>query len=134
VSCPVFVVTGEDETTMAQAAAGFRKQIAFYGSTPAYRGVLDLHGWSDLHTELHRLSKLGQWDAMGELVDDDVLSTFAVVAPLSEVAQALVVRCAGAIDRVLPAFPASLPEDAVTAVLDDVRSASNDLRDKTVHG
>ena len=44
---------------MAQAAVGVRKQIAFYGSTPAYRKVLDLHGWGDLHTELHRLSKQG---------------------------------------------------------------------------
>ena len=36
-----------------------RKQIAFYGSTPAYRKVLELHGWGDLHTELHRLSGRG---------------------------------------------------------------------------
>ena len=127
VSCPVFVVTGTDEAAMAQATVGVRKQIAFYGSTPAYRGVLDLHGWSDLHTELHRLSKLGQWDGMGDLVDDEVLRTFAVVAPLPEVAEALLARCAGAIDRVLPAFPASLSEDAVAAVLDTMRSASHHL-------
>ena len=134
VSCPVFVVTGEDETAMAQAAAGVRKQIAFYGSTPAYRGVLDLHGWGDLHTELHRLSRLGQWDAMGDLVDDEVLSTFAVVAPLPEVAEALIARCDGAIDRVMPALPKSLPEHAVAAVLEDVRSASNALGGNTENG
>jgi probable F420-dependent oxidoreductase len=134
VSCPVFVVTGEDETAMAQAAAGVRKQIAFYGSTPAYRGVLELHGWGDLHTELHRLSRLGQWDAMGDLVDDEVLSTFAVVAPLPEVAKALIVRCAGAIDRVMPALPTSLPEHAVTALLEDVRSASNPSGRNTENG
>jgi hypothetical protein len=84
--------------------------------------VLDLHGWGDLHTELHRLSKQGQWDAMGELVDDDVLDAFAVVAPLDGLAKALRQRCDGAIDRVLPAFPAGLGEDAVAAVLDEVRS------------
>jgi probable F420-dependent oxidoreductase len=122
VSCPVFVVTGDTEEAMAEAAIGVRKQIAFYGSTPAYRRVLDLHGWGDLHTELHRLSKQGQWDAMGELVDDDVLDAFAVVAPLDGLAKALRQRCDGAIDRVLPAFPAGLGEDAVAAVLDEVRS------------
>ena len=60
VSCPVFVVTGNDEAELAAGAVGTRKQIAFYGSTPAYRKVLELHGWGDLHTELHRLSLRGR--------------------------------------------------------------------------
>ena len=121
VSCPVFVVTGDTEEQMRAAAAATRKQIAFYGSTPAYRRVLDLHGWGDLHTELHRLSREGEWDAMGSLVDDDVLSAFAVVAPLADLADALRARCDGVIDRVMPAFPKSVSEDAVTAVLNQVR-------------
>jgi probable F420-dependent oxidoreductase len=121
VSCPVFVVTGETAEETAVAAATTRKQIAFYGSTPAYRKVLDLHGWGDLHVELHRLSKQGRWDDMGDLVDDDVLGAFAVVARLDEVADALRSRCAGVIDRVMPAFPAGLSENAIDAVLDQVR-------------
>ena len=52
---------------------GVRQQIAFYGSTPAYRGVLELHGWGDLQTELNALSKQGEWVEMGELIDDDML-------------------------------------------------------------
>ena len=50
-SCPIFVVTGETEEQLAAGAVGTRKQIAFYGSTPAYRKVLELHGWGDLHTK-----------------------------------------------------------------------------------
>lgn len=122
-SCPVFVVTGENEQQFEASAAAHRKQLAFYGSTPAYRQVLDLHGWGDLHTELHRLSRLGQWDTMATLVDDEVLGTFAVVAELPHVADALAQRCAGAIDRVLPGFPAGMSEAAVATVLDDVRNA-----------
>ena len=80
VSGPLFIVTGETEEAMESAATGTRQQIAFYGSTPAYRGVLELHGWGDLHTELNTLSKQGKWVEMGELVDDEVLGTFAVVA------------------------------------------------------
>lgn len=106
-SAPVFVVTGHDESALAAAAVGTRKQIAFYGSTPAYRKVLDLHGWGDLHTELHRLSLAGQWDTMGTLIDDEMLSTFAVVAPTAELAQAIRERCDGVIDRVLIGFPPS---------------------------
>ena len=121
VSCPIFVVTGETEEQMTAAATATRKQIAFYGSTPAYRTVLDLHGWGDLHVELHRLSREGEWDAMGALIDDDVLRAFAVVASLPELAAALWARCDGVIDRMFPAFPAGLSEDAVGRVLDELR-------------
>jgi probable F420-dependent oxidoreductase len=104
VTCPVFVVTGADERAWQASRSGVCKQIAFYGSTPAYRPVLELHGWGALQTELNRLSKLGQWDAMGSLISDDILDTFAVVAPPGEVASTLKRRYAGAIDRVLCTF------------------------------
>jgi len=122
-SCPVFVVTGENAEQFEASAAAHRKQLAFYGSTPAYRKVLELHGWGDLHTELHRLSRLGQWDTMATLVDDEVLAAFAVVAELPDVADALVRRCTGAIDRVLPGFPAGMSENAIATVLGDVRKS-----------
>ncbi len=82
---PVFVVTGADEAEMTIAATASRKQIAFYASTPAYRKVLELHGWGELQTELHQLSMQGQWDTMGTLIDDEMLNTFAVVAPMDPV-------------------------------------------------
>ena len=120
-SCPIFVVTGESEDELAAGALGTRKQIAFYGSTPAYRKVLELHGWGDLHTELHRLSLQGEWDVMGSLIDDEILEAFAVVAPLDTVASKIRDRCDGVIDRVLVGFPSSVPEDTVIAVLDELR-------------
>jgi probable F420-dependent oxidoreductase len=120
-SAPIFVVTGNDESELAAGAVGTRKQIAFYGSTPAYRKVLELHGWGELHTELHRLSRAGEWDVMGSLIDDEILETFAVVAPLDEVADKIRDRCGGVIDRVLVGFPSSVPEDTVSAVLQELR-------------
>ena len=78
---PSFVVTGTDDEEMDAAAAGTRQQIAFYGSTPAYRPVLELHGWGGLQDELNALSKQGEWVEMGELIDDEILNTFAVVGP-----------------------------------------------------
>lgn len=121
VACPVFVVTGTDEASMASAATATRKQIAFYASTPAYRPVLELHGWGDLQTELRQLSLDGRWDEMGTRIDDDVLGAFAVVAPAESLTAALHERCAGAIDRVMPAFPSGLPRDVVTDVLARLR-------------
>jgi probable F420-dependent oxidoreductase len=123
VSSPVFVVTGRDESEMAAAAASFRKQIAFYASTPAYRRVLELHGWGDLQPQLRALSIAGEWDAMADLVGDDILGEFAVVAPIDRVAQALAKRCSGVIDRVLPGFPGTTPEPVISEVLDEVRGS-----------
>ena len=121
VSSEVMVATGEDDDELTTAMTATRKQIAFYGSTPAYRKVLELHGWGDLHDELNRLSKLGEWDAMGSLIDDDMLNAFAVVGPVDEVGEALRGRCEGVVDRVLPIFYQASPS-CITAALKEFRS------------
>ena len=97
---PSFIVTGTNDEELAKAATGTRQQIAFYGSTPAYRGVLDLHGWGGLQEELNALSKQGKWVEMGERIDDDVLNTFAVVSDPEGVAAELGKRFGDVIDRV----------------------------------
>ncbi|MGW5072784.1 LLM class F420-dependent oxidoreductase [Rhodococcus sp. NPDC004095] len=118
---PVFVVTGEDEAEYAAVAAAVRRQIAFYGSTPAYRGVLDLHGWGDLHTELHTLSKQGDWEAMAGLIDDEMLETIAVVGQVDEIPALLRRRCEGLYDRVVPGLPKSLSGSAIDRILVGLR-------------
>ncbi len=100
VSGPLFVVTGRDEKSFAAAESATRQQIAFYGSTPAYRGVLELHGWGDIQQELNALSKQGKWVEMGELITPDMLHTFAVVSEQPEdVADELAKRYSGIVDR-----------------------------------
>jgi len=120
VSAEVMVATGADDDELATAIAATRKQIAFYGSTPAYRKVLDLHGWGDLHTELNRLSKEGEWEAMGSLIDDDILGAFAVVGPVHQVGAALRSRCEGVVDRVQPIFY-SASQDCIAHALKGFR-------------
>ena len=88
-SAEVMVATGANDVELKTATEAVRKQIAFYGSTPAYRTVLELHGWGDLQTELHRLSLEGEWDRMGSLIEDDMLNAFAVVGPVDTVARDL---------------------------------------------
>jgi len=100
ISMPAFVVTGTTEEEMAASADGVRQQIAFYGSTPAYRGVLDLHGWGDLQPELNALSKQGGWVEMGKLIDDEILTTFAVVAEPDQIAPELLRRYGDVVTRV----------------------------------
>ncbi|MBW2293012.1 MAG: TIGR03617 family F420-dependent LLM class oxidoreductase [Deltaproteobacteria bacterium] len=100
-SCPMFVVTGNDEEAMAQSRAINCKQIAFYGSTPAYRPVLEMHGWGALQDELNILSKRGEWDAMGECISDDILDEFAIVAEPKDVARRINERCGDILDRIV---------------------------------
>ena len=99
VSYPGFVVTGPDDAAVDAADQAVRQQIAFYGSTPAYRPVLELHGWGELQSELNTLSKRGEWVKMGELITDDVRDAFAVVAPLDRVAAEVRARFDGLVDR-----------------------------------
>ena len=82
------------------ADTGTRKQIAFYGSTPAYRPVLEVHGWGDLQTELNALSKQGRVGRDGPQIDDDVLDAFAVVGTPEEVPAQLKARFGDLVDRV----------------------------------
>ena len=101
-SMPAFIVTGTTEEELAAAKQGTRDQIAFYGSTPSYKGVLELHGWDDLHVELNRLSRSGRpeaWREMGDLIDDEMLDAFAVVAKPDEVGAAVTKRYDGLLDR-----------------------------------
>jgi probable F420-dependent oxidoreductase len=98
-SGPLFVVTGATDEDFEKARQGTKQQIAFYGSTPAYRPVLELHGWGDLQDELNRLSKQGEWVQMGELIDNDVLDAFAVVAEPEDIPKALLARYGDLVDR-----------------------------------
>jgi probable F420-dependent oxidoreductase len=99
VNYPGFVVTGASDADMETAAKAVRQQIAFYGSTPAYRPVLELHGWGDLSSELNTLSKRGEWVAMGDLITEEMLDAFAVVAPLEDVPDRVLARYGDLVDR-----------------------------------
>ena len=76
---PSMIVARDSEEDIVSETQVLRRQIAFYGSTPAYRPVLELHGWGDLHYELNAMALRGEWDRLHEPIDDEVLHTFAVV-------------------------------------------------------
>jgi len=80
VSLPVMVVTGVDEEAFARSRQAVQGQLAFYASTPAYRAVLELHGWGDLQAEAHQLTRAGRWQDMGALITDDILDAFAIIS------------------------------------------------------
>lgn len=97
---PAFVVAGRSDEEIAWAESETRRQIAFYATTPAYRPVLDLHGWGDLQSELRGLSKADRWEEVGTLIDDRILDSFAVRADIDDVPAELQGRFGGLVDRI----------------------------------
>lgn len=102
VSAQVVTATGLNEEEMKVAERAARNQIAFYGSTPAYRPILAVHGWEDLQPEANRMTKEGKWDQLADLVDDEILHTFAVVGEPKDVARKILDRFAGTAQRLSP--------------------------------
>ena len=119
---PSFVVTGTNDEELEAAATGTRQQIAFYGSTPAYRGVLELHGWEGLQDELNTLSKQGKWVEMGNLIDDEILNTFAVVAEPDRVAAELNTRYGDVVSRLSFYAPGQSNAAQWRSVMEDLRA------------
>lgn len=110
----IIVSAGEDHTAT-------RRLLAFYGSTPAYKPVLDIHGWGDLQPELHALSKQGRWQDMGGLIDDEVLHTIAACGTPAEIAEHIRKRVAGVADTVCLYQPGPIPVDVLAAIVDELR-------------
>ena len=119
---PSFVVTGSSNDEMNTAASGTRQQIAFYGSTPAYSGVLELHGWGELQGQLNSLSKVGKWEEMGNLISDEILNTFAVVGSPEHIAPELNKRYGDVIDRLSFYAPYASDPARWTQVIHDLKS------------
>jgi probable F420-dependent oxidoreductase len=120
---PSFVVTGGNEAELEAAATGTRQQIAFYGSTPAYRGVLEIHGWGAMQDELNALSKQGKWVDMGKLIDDEILQTFAVVGEPEQIAPELHRRYGDIIQRISFYAPYKTDPSRWRGVIDALKAA-----------
>ena len=110
ISYPVFVVTGKDDKAIEDAKVATRRQIAFYGSTPAYKPVLDSIGVGDLQSDLNSMSKQGRWEEMGQLITDDIVKEFAVIGPPSSIAGQIKSRYGDLIDRTSAAY-ANIPRE-----------------------
>jgi probable F420-dependent oxidoreductase len=108
---PGFVVTGSDEESFARSRTAICKQIAFYGSTPAYRPVLETHGWGELQSELNAMSKRGLWDEMGTLITEEMLHEFAIVGEPGEISPKMLERFGTLVDRLALNLPFLSEED-----------------------
>jgi probable F420-dependent oxidoreductase len=118
ISCQTIVAIGRTPEQIESARQKARGQISFYGSTPAYRGVLDHHGYEGLQPELNRLSKQGRWTDMMGLVDDALFDAIAVSGTPSEAGRRLHARNVSFADRTtLMLYDETGERDAVVELL-----------------
>lgn len=120
-----FVATGATPEAVREAAEQIRYRVAFYGSTPAYRPVLALHGLEDLGVRLTNLVKAGEWDKLSAQVSDDVLHLFAAVGTYDVLPERIAERFGGLVDTVSIDFgPGSDPAVAARLIREIRKIAS----------
>jgi probable F420-dependent oxidoreductase len=124
ICAPSIIVARDAEEEIASGAREARQQIAFYGSTPAYRPVLELHGWEDLHYELNAMVARGDWDRMHEAIDDEVLHTFAIVGTPEEAVSEILRRYGDIATRVAISVPEERDVERWDALFDSLRAAT----------
>jgi len=110
-----FVATGPDDEAVQKLFEWVRMRIGFYGSTPSYWPVFEVHGLEDLGLKLNEMSKKGQWDEMTKEISDDVVHLFAAVGRHDELVGALTDRFGGMTDIV--GLPEDTPPDVIQEVL-----------------
>jgi hypothetical protein len=86
------VAVAHDEDQLAEARTAVRGLLGFYASTPAYRRVLDAHGWGALQEELRALTRAGRWAELPSAVPDKLLDAVALVGTAEDVAAGLRAR------------------------------------------
>jgi probable F420-dependent oxidoreductase len=107
---------GSNDEEIERARGKARGQISFYGSTPAYRVVLDRHGWGDLQPTLNRMSKRGEWLEMAKLVSDEMLDAIGVSGTPADVGRKLRVRNAGCEGTSLVLYNETEPDALVDVI------------------
>jgi probable F420-dependent oxidoreductase len=123
ISGPSFVVARSSEAEREAGARFVRGQIGFYGSTPAYRPVLEVHGWGALGEELNAMTKRGEWDKLADMIDDEVLHTLAVVGTPDEAVAELRRRYGDVVTRISLDVPAEWEPGQSSRVFEALRAA-----------
>ena len=124
ITAEVIVACGRTDEEL-EASKGVRNLLSFYGSTPAYKPVLDVEGWGDLQPELNTLSKRGEWGQMAELITDDMISTISVHGTPRQCAEEIVRRYGADCQRICAYFPwYEASDELIAEFTSELQSAS----------
>ncbi len=125
IAAQVMTATGLNDQQIEEAVMSARNQIAFYGSTPAYLPILEVHGWGEMHLKWKQMVRENKWGDMAASVTDEMLNAFAIVGSVSEVAKKIVARSDGRLQRVSPVIYESNIE-ILAALADALKKEGNE--------
>ena len=111
--CPVFTIVGDPGPELDRQREAVRLQIAFYGTTPSYSKIFEVHGRDDLTAKLGTALRSGDRAKLAAEVDDDVVDAFSVTASWDGLAAALRQRFDGLAERVFPYHVPDLADPGV---------------------
>jgi probable F420-dependent oxidoreductase len=100
VECSPLFVTGDTDAEVDASEQKLRDHLALYGSTPAYRRILEVHGWGDLQPQLNELLKQGRRDEMRALMTSEIAAHFAVRGRPGQIAGLILERYGDSVDQV----------------------------------
>jgi probable F420-dependent oxidoreductase len=122
IAFPLMAVIADTDEQVVKGRDAIRPRLAFYGSTPAYKVILDVHGWGDLQPELNRLSKTGDWGTMSSLITDEMVDAFAVQGTPDEIGPKVRRRYGDLVQRISFDTSSKLDPDQVATVLAGLRA------------
>ena len=96
-----FIATGSTVEEVQKSREWVRKRIGFYASTPAYWPVLESEGHKDLGLELNKLTKLGKWDKLEELIPDSLVNSCCISGTNKEIVERISTRLENKIDTLV---------------------------------
>jgi probable F420-dependent oxidoreductase len=116
-----FLATGKDDAAVARMFEWVRQRVAFYGSTPAYWPVFEVHGLDDLGRKLNAMTREGKWSEMAREVPDDVVHLFAAVGRHDEIAKVIERRFGGLVDSINASANSAVPAELPPDLIQDIR-------------
>ncbi len=116
-------LVGKDEAEIESKRKTMKEFIAFFGSTRSYHSVFEAHGWRDIGLELHRMSMEGdKWEKMGELITDDMVEEFAIVATYDDMISKVKQRWEGVCTTLSLPYYLPVPEEQLRAMIAELKS------------
>ncbi|MGR8921336.1 MAG: TIGR03617 family F420-dependent LLM class oxidoreductase [Gammaproteobacteria bacterium] len=123
-----FLATGPTDEAVAEKIEWVRQRIGFYGSTPAYRPVLEAEAHAELGDKLNHMTKQGQWDRLAAEVPDDLVHACAAVGRHDEIAAVVEQRFGGLSDTLLASASYEHPSDLPPDVIEDITRIATPFR------